>query len=354
MNPAIDYVATCLFGLESLLSEEIDDLGYSRIDAIDGRITFRGDLDAAAHANLWLRFAERVYIRLNTPFDAVTFDEVFEGVRALPWEDWIGQNDAFPVTGHSVKSGLTSVPALQGVIKKAIVQRLGERYGITWFSEDGAKYPVEFFLFKDQLTLMIDTSGEPLHKRGYRPHGAVAPIRETLAAALAKLARPRSDVLFWDPFCGSGTIPIEAALLMRNQAPGLGRRFLAQSFPQFPAQLWSDALEEAQSLIDARVVFEAYASDIDPACVALTRQNVERAGMSAHIKCFCKDALTIDTGGRRGTIVCNPPYGERWQIYVITSHERFPALYGRRADKIRKVYNGMIPCYFYQFFKPVK
>lgn len=379
MTDRIDYVATCLFGLESMLGEEIEELGYTKLDTIDGRVTFQGDIDAVAHSNIWLRFAERVYIRVGIPFDALTFDDVFEGVKKLPWEDWIGSNGSFPVTGHSVKSQLSSVPALQGIIKKAIVGRLSEKYGLTWFPEDGVKYPVEFFLFKDKITLMIDTSGDALHKRGYRPESSTAPIRETLAAALAKLARPREDVLFWDPMCGSGTIPIEAAMIMRNQAPGLGRKFLSHTFPQISRSVWNNAYEEARSLVNPEIKFEAFASDIDPKCVELARKNIEKAGVFKNVRCFEKNALEIDSAGRRGTIVCNPPYGERmmtteetnelykkmgehwgshklrrWQIYVITSHDRFPMLFGRRADKIRKLYNGMIPCYYYQFFKPVE
>ena len=377
MADTIHYVATCLFGLESLLADEIEDLGYTKVDTMDGRVTFTGDLDAVAHCNIWLRFAERVFIKVGGPFDAVTFDQLFEGVKALPWEDWLGANANFPVGGHSVKSQLTSLPALQSIIKKAIVDRMSGHYGITIFPEDGVKYPIEFFLFKDKVTLMIDTSGEALHKRGYRPEGSVAPIRETLAAALAKLSRPREDVLFWDPFCGSGTIPIEAAMIMKNQAPGLHRKFLAQTFPQFPRDMWNDAYEEARSLIENDITFEAYASDIDADCVDLSKRNIKKAGVDGHVKCFHKDALKIETGGRKGTVVCNPPYGDRmmtpaetnelykkmgehfgkalkrWQIYVITSHDKFTIPYGRRADKIRKLYNGMIPCYYYQFFKPV-
>ena len=369
----IEYVATCLFGLESLLGEEIEALGYKRTETMDGRISFTGDEDALAKCSINLRFAERLYIKVGD-IEAYTFDELFEGVKSLEWERWIGKNDEFPVRGHSIKSNLFSIPDCQKIIKKAVVSRLGSKYGITWFPEKGIKYQIDFFIFKNRATLMIDTSGVPLHKRGYRPRANDAPIRETLACALAKLSRPREDVLFWDPFCGSGTIATEAAMLMTNTAPGLTRAFAGQSFPQFSRESWTLAREEARSKIITDSGFMAYASDIDPACVEIASETAKHAGVYKNMKIFCRDALTIKTEGRRGTIVCNPPYGERlmsmkdtellykkmgehfktldkWQMYIITSHEDFCRLFGRKADKVRKLYNGMIPCYFYQFFK---
>ena len=369
----IEYVATCLFGLESLLGEEIEKLGYKRTETMDGRVSFIGDENAIAKCNLWLRFAERLYIKVGE-FEALTFDDLFEGTKSLEWEKWIGKSDEFPVRGHSIKSALFSIPDCQKIIKKAVVSRLTKSYGITWFEEKGVKYQIDFFIFKNRATLMIDTSGTPLHKRGYRPISNEAPIRETLACALAKLSRPREDVLFWDPFCGSGTIAIEATLLMLNKAPGLERAFTAEAFPQFNKSIWINAREEAKAQIITNSSFEAYASDINSECVEIALGNAKRAGVSDHIKIFQKDALTIQTEGRRGTIVCNPPYGERlfsmketeelykkmgnhfktldkWQQYIITSHEGFARLFGRKPDKIRKLYNGMLPCYFYQFFK---
>jgi putative N6-adenine-specific DNA methylase len=368
----IRYTATCLFGLEHLLGEEIDRLGYERETTMDGRVTFLGDEETVALANIFLRYAERVYINLGQ-FRAETFDELFEGTRALPWEMWIGKRDAFPVKGHSIRSGLTSVPACQSIIKRAVVKRLSEAYGIPYFEESGVKYQIEFFLFKDEAALMIDTSGAPLHKRGYRPEANAAPIRETLAAAIAATARPRENVLLWDPMCGSGTIAIEAAMLANGIAPGANRRFAAEQFAMFPKKLWDSAREEARET-RADTAIEIYASDIDPACVSLTRENVARAGVEKWVKVFRADARKISAEGRRGTIVTNPPYGERlstpeeveqlyrelgvhfrslspWQVYVITSHPGFEKLYGARADKVRKLYNGMIPCYLYQFFK---
>lgn len=370
----VQMVATCLFGLEKLLGEEIDRLGGRRTETMDGRITFEGDLSLVAAANLRLRYAERVFIRLGA-FSATTFDELFEGTRALPWEEWIGKDDAFPVKGHALRSKLFSVPDCQSIVKKAVAKRLEEHYGIRWFAEEGTKYQIEFFLFKDVVTLMIDTSGVALHKRGYRPVAGEAPLRETLAAAIAATTRPREDVLLWDPFCGSGTIAIEAAMMMTGQAPGLDRHFAGESFPQLPEQIWKDERARAMSEIRFDSDFEVWASDIDPQVLATARENAERAGVEDRIRFFEADARRIEKPDRRGTIVCNPPYGERlltlreaeqlyrdvgkcfarfdpWQIYVLTSAESFERLYGRRADKVRKLYNGMIPCYLYQYFKP--
>lgn len=368
----LTYTATCLFGLEGLLGEEIDALGGKRIDGIDGRITFKGDENSCAEFNINLRYAERLYLNLGS-FEATTFTELFDGVKSLPWENYISRNDEFPVSGHSIKSKLFSVPDCQKIIKKAVAVRLGEKYGLTSLPETGTRYRIEFFLFKDKASLMIDLSGMPLHKRGYRPETVTAPIRETLAAAMVKLARPRENVLLWDPFCGSGTIAIEAAMLMKNIAPGIARHFSAENYPIFPEKSWKNAFEKARDSITS-TDFEAYASDIDDSCVEIARAAAERAGVADRLNIFTMDALDIDTLGKRGTIVTNPPYGERllnkeeaedlyramgqafsrldkWQIYVITQHENFCQLYGRRADKIRKLYNGMIPCYYYQFFK---
>ncbi len=366
------YVATCLFGLEHALGEEIDALGYTRVNTIDGRVIFKGDLAAAARCNLWLRSAERLYLLMGE-FRADSFESLFEGTRRIAWESFIGKNDRFPVTGHAIKSRLYSIPDCQSIVKKAVVERLKAVYGISWFAEDGANYAIEFFILNDHAYLMIDLSGTALHKRGYRPVANAAPLRETLAATLVKIARPREDVLFWDPMCGSGTIAIEAAMQMANIAPGLKRSFVAESFPEIDRAIWQRAREEAMDF-RKETTFEAYASDIDKDALEITKENCRRAGVTGIVKAFERNALEIKTGGRRGTIVTNPPYGERlmtpeevetlyqsmgrhfatldaWQIYVLTSHEGFEKLYGRRADKVRKLYNGMIPCYYYQFFK---
>lgn len=369
-------VATCLFGLEKLLGEEIDALGAKRLETMDGRVTFEGNEYTLAAANIRLRCAERIFIKLGG-FSAESFDELFEGVKALPWETWIGKNDAFPVKGHAIRSKLFSVPDCQSIVKKAICDRLSDVYGIRWFPEEGVKYQVEFFIFKDVATLMIDTSGVALHKRGYRPVSGEAPLRETLAAAIAMISRPREDVLLWDPFCGSGTIAIEAAMIMTNRAPGLYRSFAGEDFSEIPSEVWRSEREFAKEDINEGSGFEAFASDIDKNVLEVARENAMRAGVADRIKIFEQDATKIKKPDRRGTVVCNPPYGERlmtvrevellyrdmgktfselspWQIYILTSAENFERLYGRRADKVRKLYNGMIPCGLYQYFKNFK
>jgi len=369
------YIATCLFGLEKLVGEEIDSLGYKRIGTIDGRVEFEGDVSAIARCNINLRFAERLYLKLGE-FSAVTFEELFDRTSALGWESWIGRLDEFPVKGHSIKSKLFSVPDCQKIVKKAIVERLKSKYNIKWFEETGVKKQVEFFILNDKASLMIDLSGTPLHKRGYRALSGEAPIRETLAAAMAKISRPREDVLFWDPFCGSATIPIEAAMIMTNTPPGVNKTFISESFPELDSSVFLKSKEEALSLIKHDVSFSAYASDIDESVLKIAQNNINKSGMSKYINCFKMNALDIDSRGMKGTIVCNPPYGERlsdakrifdlytqmgksfsklekWQIYVLTNDEDFERKYGRRADKIRRLYNGMIRCNYYQFFKPV-
>ena len=366
------YTATCLFGLEAALGAEIEALGYRRTETMDGRVTFEGGAYAAARCSVFMRYAERLYLDLGS-FEAATFDGVFEAVRALPLEDVIGKSDAFPVKGHSIKSRLFSVPDLQRIIKKAAATRLGSAYGLSVMPETGTKYQLEFFLFKDRMTLMIDLSGEGLHKRGYRPERVTAPLRETLAAECVRISRPREDVLLRDPFCGSGTIAIEAAMMMKNKAPGAARRHAAEDFPVFPAESWRHAREEAAGS-EKKTAFRAFASDIDPECVRIARESARRAGVDDMIDFSVMDARDIETGGVRGTVVTNPPYGERlmtvkdaealyrdigrsfsslgkWQMYILTSHERFPDFFGRRADKIKKLYNGMIPCYLYEYFK---
>lgn len=368
-------VATTLFGLERSLGEEIDALGYKREETIDGRITFTGDENAIARSNIFLSQCERVYI-LTGKFPCDSFSSLFDGTYAIPWEEYIGENDEFPVTGHAIKSTLFSVPDCQRIIKKAIVNRLSSKYGISTFPEDsGMKVRVEFFIFKDMAHLMIDTSGVPLHKRGYRPAANAAPIRETLAMAMVKTARLREDNLLWDPFCGSGTIAIEAARDACGIAPGILRSFCGEDYWFVDGDSWDLAREEAKSLVKRNCAFEAYASDIDPECIEIARENARRAGVSDSIKFFIKDARRIEKPDRRGSIICNPPYGERlsneeevralyrdmgrtferfdpWQIYVITGHPDFERCYGRQADKKRKLYNGMIPCTLYQYYKP--
>lgn len=368
-------VATCLFGLEKLLGAELDALGMKRTLTMDGRVFFEGEEEDIPRANLFLRTAERVYLLLGS-FPAESFVALFDGTRALPWESFIGKYDAFPVKGHAIKSKLTSLPDCQSIVKKAMVDRLSAHYGAKWFAENsGAKYQIEFFIFKDVAYLMIDTSGTALHKRGYRTESGVAPIRETLAAAIALTARPREDTLFWDPFCGSGTLVIEAAMIATGRAPGMTRSFAAESFPFLPKTLWTKAREEAESKIKHDSTFEAYASDIDEDMLDLVYENATRAGVEEHLNIFAADAREIRKPDRRGTLLCNPPYGERlmtkeetealyaaigknfatfspWQMYIITSCESFEKLFRRRADKTKRLYNGMIPCTLYEYFKP--
>ncbi|MBQ7715377.1 MAG: class I SAM-dependent RNA methyltransferase [Clostridia bacterium] len=367
------YTATCLFGLEALLGAEIDALGYRRLETIDGRVTFEGDAGAAARASVALRFAERLYLNLAT-FHAATFTELFDNTAAIPVEEIVGRRDAFPVKGHSIKSALYSVPDIQKIVKKALATRLGKAYGLEVLPEDGIKYQIEFFILKDRASIMIDLSGAPLHKRGYRPETVTAPLRETLAAAMVKISRPRENVVVRDPFCGSGTIAIEAAMMMKNIAPGASRRHAAEDFPLFPEGLWTSAREEAQDAVVRDTGFRAIASDIDPGCVRITRESARRAGVGDIVEAFAADARDIETGGLRGTVVTNPPYGERlmtrgeverlysdmgsafsrldkWQFYILTSHQGFEKLFGRKADKVKRLYNGMLPCTLYEFFK---
>jgi putative N6-adenine-specific DNA methylase len=355
-----------------MLGEEIDALGYERVSTIDGRVTFFGDCEAVALSNIFLRYAERVYIKLGE-FRATSFEALFEGTKALPFHEFIGKLDAFPVKGHSIKSKLYSIPDCQSIIKKAAVDEMASHYGISHFEETGVKYQIEFFILNDLCTIMLDTSGTALHKRGYRRQSNIAPIRETLAAAIAKTSRPREEVLFWDPMCGSGTIAIEAAMLMRNIAPGVNRAFAAEEFAFIDKREWKMAREMAKDG-EIKTDFQVFASDISPFAVSLTEKNASLAGVADTIRVFEADARKIESGGRRGTIVTNPPYGERigtvreaealyreigerfralspWQVYVITSHTGFERLYGKRADKVRKLYNGMLPCYLYQYFK---
>ena len=371
----LQLVATCLFGLEKLLGEEIDALGCKRIETIDGRVTFEGTPQDIARANIHLRLAEHIFIKLGE-FSAYSFNDLFEGTKALPWENFISKYDEFPVKGHAIKSKLYSVPDCQSIVKKAVVARLSEKYGVSWFTENsGIKYQIEFFILKDKASLMIDTSGIALHKRGYRTASVAAPLRETLAAALALTSRPRKDVLIWDPFCGSGTIAIESAMILANIAPGINREFAAEKFPCVPAKIWEKVREDARANVSKEIDFEIWASDIDEDATDIAYENALRAGVIDYLNIFTADARKIEKPDRRGTIICNPPYGERlmtpreaeqlyrdigknfatfepWQIYVLTSMESFERCYGRRADKVRKLYNGMIPCNLYQYYKP--
>lgn len=366
--------ATCLFGLEKLVGDEVDALGYKRIETIDGRVTFEAPPEGVAVCNINFRFAERLYINMGS-FYANTFEQLFQGVKNIPWEQYIGEYDMFPVKGHSIKSKLFSIPDCQKIIKKAVVTRLESVYGRKIFPETGVNYKIEFFILNDKATLMIDTSGDGLHKRGYRPEANDAPIRETLAAAMVAISRPRDEVILVDPCCGSGTIPIEAALMDMNVAPGINRSFIAETFPAFPKSMWDAARADARSK-QRPPVRKIFGFDIDENALQIAAKNAQRAG-AEHIIFENRDVrkFVSPIPEARGTIVCNPPYGERlmdkesayklyeamgkafsanvpnWQLYIISSDTEFQKHFGRRSDKARKMYNGMIKCELFQFFR---
>ena len=367
------YLIPCLLGLEKLVSDEVKRLGLQEVQAENGRILCRGTLADAARLNLNLRCGARVLLVLGR-FPARSFEELFQGTRAIAWEDYLPENAAFPVKGYSISSQLHSVPACQSIIKKAMVERMKAHYHREQFPEDGVKYQVRFSLFKDEAALCLDTSGEGLYKRGYRAVGVEAPLRETLAAAMVLLSRYRGKDPFCDPFCGSGTIPIEAALIAKNRAPGLDRSFDAQRWAFLPAKVWMDAADEAMDN-EFHGKYEIWGGDIDPDAVELSRHNAELAEVDDIVKFEVDDATRFHWGGLYGRIVTNPPYGERllereeagelykafgkamdklpdtWRVYVLSSHPDFERCYGRFADKKRKLYNGMLKCDLFMYGK---
>ena len=366
----LQLCAPCLFGLEGLVGNELRHMGFSDVAPENGRVRFTGDWQGLARANLASRFAERILLELGR-FPATSFDELFEGTKALPWETFIPRAGRFPVKGHSLDSGLHSVPDCQKIIKRAVAARLGERYGLSWLPEDGALYQIQFALMRDTAVLYLDTSGTGLHKRGYRPAQVTAPLRETLAAAMVDIARYRGRGDFADPFCGGGTIAIEAALAARNRAPGLLRAFSAEQWEHCPPALWHAAREEARAK-EFQGEYTILASDNDPRAIEIARANADRAGVSDCVRFELADAMRFDRQTVRGLIVTNPPYGERllekreaeelyrgfgqalsqlsgWGVYLISSHAEFERSFGRVAAKRRKLYNGMIPCELYQF-----
>lgn len=365
------YAATCMFGLEKFVGETVDRLGYKRLGTIDGRVYFEGDENAVARCNVGFRCAEKLYI-IVSEFNATTFDELFESTKGIEWEKYISQNDSFPVAGHSIKSKLFSVTDCQRIIKKAIVDRLFKAYKTDRLSETENKIPIEFFILNDTVALMINTSGESLYKRGYRSATGEAPMRETLASALVQIARPFRDTLFYDPMCGSGTIAIEAALYLKGIAPGINRGFAGESFGFLPRDIWSKAREEARESIRPEPV-RIWASDISAEMIKIARENAKNAGVEEYITFFERDVAELEVG-ERATVVCNPPYGERLldvqaaealyrkmgkaferaglqRYYVFTSSEYFEKHFGKKADNVRKMYNGMLRCYYYQYFK---
>ena len=364
------FCVPCLLGLEGPIASELRHMKLENVAAENGRVFFSGDAEAAARANVNLRIGERVLIEVGS-YPAVTWAEFFDGAAALPWERFIPKNGAFPVKGYSLNSKLFSVSDAQKLLKKAIAKRLGGAYGVEWLPEDGPLYQIQFSIMKDQVSLCIDTSGDGLHKRGYRPAHNAAPLKETMAAALVTLSGYRGREDFCDPFCGSGTIAIEAALIAKNRAPGIDRTFTCMTWPGFERPLWDAVRAEARSR-EFHGNYRIFASDIDPKAIAIAKENAQRAGVTDVVKFEVADALEFARTTEKGIIVTNPPYGERimekqeaerlyagfgrawsatenWKLYLLSSHTEFERTFGRTADKKRKLYNGMIKCDLFMY-----
>ena len=369
----MEFSVPCLFGLEGLTGDELRRLDMANVRVENGRVLFSGDSRALAKANVCLRTGERVLIVL-ADFRATTFEELFQGVYNTPLEAYIPRDGAFPVKGHCLNSTLMSVPDCQAIVKKAASRRLGEKYGISWLPETGAKYQLQFSLMNDRAQLFLDTSGPGLHKRGYRANANDAPLRETLAAAMVILTRYRGREFLWDPFCGSGTIPIEAAMIAKNKAPGAYRRFSAEAFAWMDPKLWGEVRTEAKDR-EFHGNYRILGSDNDPKCVSLAMANARKAGLGDLIDFRDGDATKLSLPCDEGILICNPPYGQRmmeqqsaqrlyaalgrhlkfadgWKKYVITSEPEFEHYFGKRADKKRKLYNGMIKCDYYMYLGP--
>lgn len=372
----LEYIVPCHFGLEAVLKREITDLGLEITGVEDGRITFAGDRQALCRANIFLRSAQRVLIKMGS-FHAETFEELFQGTKSLPWEAFIPKDGKFWVAkAASVKSRLFSPSDIQSVMKKAMVERMKGVYHKDWFAENGADYPVRVFIKKDEVTVGLDATGESLHKRGYRKLTAKAPIAENLAAALLMLTPWKGDRILVDPFCGSGTIPIEAAMMAAHMAPGRNRSFLAESWEQvFPAALWKDVREEALDMETPEVETQIQGYDIDDEMVSIARANARLAGVEHLVHFQRRDVAQLSHAKKYGFLLTNPPYGERleekqdlkalyrtlgeryqaldsWSLYVITAYEQAESAIGKKADRNRKIYNGMIKTYFYQYMGP--
>lgn len=371
----IELIATASFGLEAIVAREVRKLGYEDMMVENARVNYRADLEGICRSNLWLRSADRVLVKMGE-FTATSFEELFNRTRALPWADWIPVDAAFPVNGKSVRSQLHSVPDCQAIVKKAVVETMKDRYHQQWFEETGSRYVIEVGILNDVVTLTLDTSGAGLHKRGYRKLSAKAPLKETLAAAMLDLSRWHPDSLLMDPFCGSGTIPIEAALIALNQAPGLNREFDAEKWPIIPKKLWNKARTEARDLIKRDMQLKIRGTDIDGEVLSLARYHARQAGVADQIHFQQMPVSQVQTKEKYGFLVANPPYGQRledlngveklyremsrvfkknletWSFYILTSHKELEYLWGRRADKKRKLYNGRIETHFYQFYGP--
>ena len=371
-----ELIAPCHFGLEAVLKKEILDLGYEISKVEDGKVTFLGDAEAICRANIFLRTTERILLKVGS-FKAVTFEELFQGTRALPWEEYIPQDGRFWVKkANSIKSKLFSPSDIQSIMKKAMVERMKQGYGVSVIPETGADYPVRVSLYKDIVTVALDTTGESLHKRGYRKLTSKAPIEETLAAALIMLTPWNKDRILVDPFCGSGTFPIEAAMMAANMAPGMNRSFLSEDWKQIiPRKCWYEAMDEAQEMVDDTVSVDIQGYDLDPEVIKAARANAELAGVAHMIHFQQRPVAELSHPKKYGFLITNPPYGERiedkknlpalytqigerfkaldsWSAFIITSYEDVEKYMGRKADKNRKIYNGMMKTYFYQFLGP--
>ena len=371
-----DLLVPCHFGLEAVLKREIYDLGYEITKVEDGRVTFEGDEEAICRANIFLRTAERVMIQVGR-FKATTFEELFQGIKNLPWEEYIPEDGKFWVKkASSINSKLFSPSDIQSIAKKAMVERMKQKYHKEWFKEDGAAYPVRIFLLKDEVTVVLDTSGDSLHKRGYRTMTSKAPLTETLAASLIMLTPWRKDRILVDPFCGSGTFPIEAAMIAANIAPGMNRDFTAEEWTNLiDRKLWYECVKEAEDMIDTTVKVDIQGYDIDGDVIKAARENAKRAGVEHMIHFQQRAVADLSHPKKYGFIITNPPYGERledkadlpelytqigqayqrldsWSMFLITSYTDTEKYIGRKADKNRKIYNGMLKTYFYQFLGP--
>ena len=371
-----ELIVPCHFGLEAVMKKEILDLGYEVSQVEDGRVTFIGDAEAICRANIFLRTTERVLLKVGS-FHAETFEDLFQGTRAIPWEEYLPKDAKFWVAkASSIKSKLFSPSDIQSIMKKAMVERMKKAYGIEWFPENGASFPLRVFLHKDTVTVALDTTGESLHKRGYRTLTSKAPITETLAAALIMLTPWKSDRILVDPFCGSGTFPIEAAMIAANMAPGMNREFLSEDWKHLiPRKCWYDAMDEANDLVDLSVQTDIQGYDIDGDIVRAARANAKAAGVDEMIYFQQRSVSDLSHPKKYGFLITNPPYGERiedkknlpelyktigerfaeldsWSAYIITAYEDTERYFGRKADKNRKIYNGMMKTYFYQFLGP--
>ena len=373
--PQLQLIATAPMGLEAVVARELQELGYQDIKVENGRVTFPGDLIDICRCNLWLRTSDRVLIKMGE-FKALTFDELFEGTKAINWEEFIPANGEFPVEGRSHKSQLSSVPASQGIVKKAIVEKLKQTYHTEWFPENGPRYVIEVILLNDIAILTLDTTGPGLHKRGYRKVATEAPLKETLSAALIQLSRWNPSRPFYDPCCGTGTLPIEAAMIGWKVAPGLRRSFNSENWPLIPKEMWEDAREEAMDAFDDSIPLEITGSDIDPSAIELANAAAKAAGFAKEIKFAVVPAARVNLSGDYGCLITNPPYGERigeeaevrtlirqlgrvaagyptWSVFAISPTPTFEQEFGRPASKRRKLFNGRIECQYYQYLGPL-